>query len=245
MVDEPFYARDLAYVHDAGFGDFARDAAPALLKRLQRRQIGSGLVVDLGCGSGIWARELTDAGYDVVGVDISEDLLDIARKRAPTAKFVHASLLDAKLPQCRAVTAMGEIVSYAADPRAGRDGLTRLFKKVHRALEPGGVFVFDVAEPGYLTGRPRRDWHEGPGWTVCVNVTEDSAAHTVRREIVTYREAGKSWRRTDEVHHLNLFDRKEVAKELAATGFRAEVLPGYGRMFRTRRGHVAIEATKR
>ena len=83
-----FYARDLATIHDAGFGGFARDAAPGLLRRLRRAGIHDGLVVDLGCGSGIWARALTDAGYDVLGVDQSEAMLEIARRQAPEAQFV-------------------------------------------------------------------------------------------------------------------------------------------------------------
>jgi SAM-dependent methyltransferase len=74
------YAPDLAAIHDAGFGGFARDAAPGLLRRLRRAGIRDGLVVDIGCGSGIWARALTDAGYDVLGVDVSEAMLQIARR---------------------------------------------------------------------------------------------------------------------------------------------------------------------
>jgi ribosomal protein L11 methylase PrmA len=54
------YQLDLAYIHDQGFGGFAKNASPGLLKLLRERGIHSGLVVDLGCGSGIWARHLQD-----------------------------------------------------------------------------------------------------------------------------------------------------------------------------------------
>jgi 2-polyprenyl-3-methyl-5-hydroxy-6-metoxy-1,4-benzoquinol methylase len=65
------YEADLAYIHDTGFGEFARNSAPYLLNLFRRNGITEGRVVDLGCGSGIWARELTDSGYQVVGVDLS------------------------------------------------------------------------------------------------------------------------------------------------------------------------------
>lgn len=65
----PAYGPDVAHVHDTGHGDFARDAAPGVLALLREAGIHDGLVVDLGCGSGIWAAALTEAGYDVVGVD--------------------------------------------------------------------------------------------------------------------------------------------------------------------------------
>src|SRR5439155_24360251 len=111
------YHEDLAYIHDVGFGDFARNAAPGLLELLRQRQVVRGLVVDLGCGSGIWARELCNAGYEVLGVDLSEAMLAIARKRVPDAEFRQGSLLSAKLPACAAVTAVGECFNYLFDRR--------------------------------------------------------------------------------------------------------------------------------
>lgn len=77
------YQEDLAYIHDVGFDFYARGVAPELLKILRRHGIRKGLVVDLGCGSGIWARELTDAGYEVLGVDISGAMIRLARKKRP------------------------------------------------------------------------------------------------------------------------------------------------------------------
>jgi len=62
------YQEDLAYIHDVGFGAFSSESAPGLLEILHQKGINKGLVVDLGCGSGIWAKALTQAGYDVLGV---------------------------------------------------------------------------------------------------------------------------------------------------------------------------------
>ena len=76
------YREDLAYIHDSGFTDFARDAAPGLLAILRHNGVTGGLVVDLGCGSGRWARELTRAGYAVWGVDQSSAMIRIAARRA-------------------------------------------------------------------------------------------------------------------------------------------------------------------
>src|SRR5436309_2695675 len=109
------YTEDLAFIHDAGYGDFARNAAPVLLEAFGARGIHGGLVVDLGCGSGIWAEELLAAGYDVLGVDISASMIRLARRRAPRARFVTASLLRFDLPACDAVTSIGECVNYAFD----------------------------------------------------------------------------------------------------------------------------------
>ena len=79
-VHPPAYETDLAFVHDSGFGGFANDSAPGLLAAFNKAGINDGPVVDLGCGSGIWARHLTDAGYDVTGIDISPAMIKLARK---------------------------------------------------------------------------------------------------------------------------------------------------------------------
>src|SRR5579871_6782351 len=97
------YSEDLAYIHDAGYGDFARGAAPALLEALRARGIQAGLVLDLGCGSGIWAARLLEAGYDVVGIDLSESMIRLAKKKAPAAEFRTGSILSAEIPRCAAV----------------------------------------------------------------------------------------------------------------------------------------------
>ncbi|HMC64286.1 MAG TPA: class I SAM-dependent methyltransferase, partial [Gemmataceae bacterium] len=171
----PAYEEDLAYIHDVGFGHFAKRAAPAVLRMLRQSGITKGLVVDLGCGSGIWARELTSAGYDVLGVDISQSMLALARQKAPHARFVHASLLKVTLPACAAVTSIGECVNYLFDARNNQRELARFFARVYQALRAGGTFIFDSLEPGQVKGPgPRVRNAEGPDWATLVQTEEDT-----------------------------------------------------------------------
>ena len=105
MTHTDAYQHDLAYSHDTGFGGLARSSAPNLLNLFQQNGITEGQVVDLGCGSGIWARELTDAGYQVIGVDLSPAMIELAHQRVPEATFHVQSFLQFRMPPCRAVTA--------------------------------------------------------------------------------------------------------------------------------------------
>ena len=236
----PAYGDDLAYIHHTGFGAFARDAGPGILRMLRRAKIFSGLVVDMGCGSGIWARELLDAGYDVFGVDISDAMIRFARRNAPGAKFACASLLDVDIPRCVAVTALGECVNYAFDRKNSARTLAKLFRRVHKALEPGGMFIFDAAGPGRLRApSPVRRWAEGDDWTILVQAEEDSAKKVLTRRIVTYRRTGKLYRRSEEMHELNLYAPEEILAMLERAGFCARVLRGYGRN-RLPRGYSAF-----
>jgi SAM-dependent methyltransferase len=245
MNAELFYGRDLAYVHDQAFGHLAGAGGETLLRLLGRQGFDSGLVVELGCGSGITAQLLCERGYDVLGVEVSRDLVDIARGRAPEARFVNASLLDAELPSCVAVAAIGECFNYAFDERAGDEALGVIFARVYEALEPGGLFLFDIAESGRERGGPRRDWSEGPDWTLCLEAAEDVAARTLSRRITVFREVDGGYRRSDELHSLRLYEAQAVLDALEVAGFEARRLSAYGSAVHFGRGHSGFLATKR
>lgn len=221
------YKDDLAYVHDVGFGDYARNSAPGLLEILRQAGLTSGQVVDLGCGSGLWARALADAGYDVLGIDISNAMIDIARRRVPQGEFQVASLLKAKLPPCDAVTSLGECFNYLFDTNNSVSELRRLFRRIYAALKPGGLLIFDIAEPGRGKG-PQQKHREGPGWAVLVEVDEDSRTNRLTRRITLFRKVGELYTRDEEVHRLLLYKRSEVAKELRDAGFRVRIVRAYG-----------------
>jgi SAM-dependent methyltransferase len=238
------YGRDLAYVHDAGFGHFSRDAAPGLLDILRRQGIQGGVVVDLGCGSGLWARRLADAGYSVLGIDTSPSMIATAKQRVPEGRFRRQSLFSAELPDCGAVTSIGECFSYLFDSHNTWKGLVAVLKRIHEALHAGGVLVFDVAAPGRLRGRhPAVSQREGKDWAILVSATEDRRRRLLARRITTFRRVGEFYRRTAETHYLRLFQGLEVARELRAIGFRVHILRGYGQ-FRFGPGQIGFLARK-
>src|SRR4051794_791760 len=111
MEQSPYRAA-LAHIHDDGFGFIATGAAKLLLAGLDLNRIREGLVVELACGSGISSRMIVDGGFDVMGFDISPDMIDLAKERVPDARFEVESLYDAELPECVAATGIGEAFNY-------------------------------------------------------------------------------------------------------------------------------------
>ena len=201
-------------------------------------------MVDLGCGSGIFARALLDAGFDVTGFDLSAAMIATAHRRAPEPDLKVGSFLDAEIPQCLAVTAIGECFSYLFDENVAGDGLDRLFERVYRALEPRGVFLFDVAAPGRLRGAsPQRYWGEGEDWAVLIEADEDAPERRLTRAITTFRRTGESWRRDQETHVLRLHARRDLESRLRAAGFRVRPIAAYGTM-RFAPGHLGFCARK-
>lgn len=239
-----WYREDLAYIHDVGHSEFALRSAPGILEILKRTGVREGLVVDLGCGSGLWARELVDAGYGVLGIDISEAMIEMSRRRVPEAEFRVGSLFDTELPPCDAVTAVSEVLNYLFDETA-HGGLADLFRRVFEALNPGGVFVFDLAGPGQVAAPDGevRSFSEGEDWVVVVDKKENRALETFTRRIISFRKLGEHYQRDDEVHRQRLYDPAPVADELRRSGFRARISRSYGR-YRLPSAHRAFVARK-
>jgi SAM-dependent methyltransferase len=231
MTEQPFYADEQAAIHHERFGTLAARAAAHVAVGLRGAGLTRGTWVDLGCGSGILAREATGFGYDVVGVDISASMVALARVEAPDATFLAGSAFDVDLPPAVAVTAVGEVLGYAADATAGPDRLGELAHRVRAALEPGGRFVFDLAGPG-RNGPDRRLMrvHEGAGWLLAMIADEDEARTRLDRRISIFSgpAPGGTWRRTDEHHVLRLLAPDDVVPLLVGAGFEVTVRPDYG-----------------
>jgi SAM-dependent methyltransferase len=224
------YDADLAFIHDAGFGGFATAAAGTVIELLRAGGHQAAHVVELGCGSGLQAALVSKAGHRVTGYDVSPAMIELARQRVPAGKFHCASFIDATLPKCQVVTAVGEIFNYRFDRRNSLTTLQRVFRRVFAALAPGGTFLFDVALVGRVPEGRRRTYSEGHDWACLYEAIEDRERKSLTRSITTFRREGNGgrYRRDHEVHKLRLFQPRQLDPLLRATGFRVRRLAGYG-----------------
>lgn len=246
------YGPDLAHIHDDGFGMIARGAAATLTAALAERDLVGGTVVELACGSGISSRVSADAGYEVIGFDISTAMIDLARRRVPEGRFEVRSLYDVEIPPCSAVTAIGEAFNYLFDPRASFTAMTAVFAAAHDALVAGGLLLFDIAQPGRALPRAEYTVWAGEGWRVSSQTVEDPRRARLERRIVSHREIGAPGasggeRRAEEFHELALYDPEEVFAALRLAGFEPRTLAGYAGEYLFSAGHggyLATTATK-
>lgn len=216
----PGYQEDLAHVHEAGFTALAEAAARMVLDLVRP----PGRVVDLGCGGGTLLRDLVDAGFDAWGIDLSPAMVDLARRRVPEARVEAGDALRAGLPPCRVVTAVGEVLNYAFAPN-DPGAVAALLHRVHDALEPGGVFLFDIATAGRAGDGPTHAERAGRDWRVEARAEE--ADGWLTRTIDTWRLVDGAWRHHHESHRLRLLEVGWVLERLREARFEAEVLGGY------------------
>jgi SAM-dependent methyltransferase len=169
-------------------------------------------------------------------------MIELSRKKVPEAEFRVGSLFEAEIPRCQAVTAVSEVLNYLFDAENEERGLGRLFRRVHDALVPGGVFVFDVLSPGQVPpGARTKGFSVGEDWAVLSELEEDIERGTMERRIVSFRKVGELYRRDEEVHRVRLYDPSELYAELERAGFRVRTLRSYGG-FSLSEDHVAFVA---
>lgn len=112
---------------------------------LREHGIMDGIVLDLGCGTGSMTELLAEQGYDMIGVDNSEEMLDLAmEKRAASGQDILYLLQDMRKFELygtvRAVISACDSVNYLTEP----GDLVKVFSLVNNYLDPGGIFIFDL-----------------------------------------------------------------------------------------------------
>lgn len=136
---------DFAYIYDKLNVNYDKQNIIARIKQLvgNRKEI-----VDLCCGTGDVAIALAKSGHSVTGVDISEDMLNVANEKAmKSAARVMFVCEDAKklmlMKKADALYSLTDGMNYML----GEDELEKAFRSVNKALKCGGLFIFDVSTP--------------------------------------------------------------------------------------------------
>ena len=112
---------------------------------LKEYGIKDGLIAELGCGTGTMTRLLAKAGYDMIGIDLSEEMLDIARYDHPEVEedilYLHQDMREFELfGTVAAVVSLCDSMNYITS----EEDLLKVFRLVNNYLDPGGYFIFDM-----------------------------------------------------------------------------------------------------
>lgn len=111
---------------------------------LDRYEIPKGLVLDLGCGTGTLTELLAQAGYDMIGIDNSEDMLNAAQeKKQASGRDILYLLQDMREFELYGTVAAVVSVCDSLNYLLREEELTETFRLVNNYLDPGGLFIFD------------------------------------------------------------------------------------------------------
>jgi len=107
--------------------------------------VKDGLLLDLGCGTGSLTELLAERGYDMIGIDYSEEMLDLAmEKRMESGNDILYLCQDMRefelYGTVGAVVSICDCMNYITEP----EDLVTVFELVNNYLDPEGIFIFDL-----------------------------------------------------------------------------------------------------
>ena len=244
-MPDNYYESDLAQIHHEDFTQIAAKASTFFLQKLQEYGLHKGLIIDLGCGSGVFLAKLAKAGYQTTGVDWSKPILDIAQQQVPKSTFIQQSIWDYQIPPCHGVAATGEIITYRFDDQNTNENIIALFQQVYHQLIAGGIFLFDYLEPNILGPvSSANKIVNKENWTMVIEFKEDKSNQTFSRDITLFKKIENGlYRKSREFHPVRLLETTFLVTTLQKIGFEVTQLDQYGDLS-LRKNHKALLAVK-
>jgi len=174
-------------------------------------------VLDLCCGTGQLVHILTEGGFQVTGVDGSEEMLRYARENAPEARFILADARSFSLPNefhlaLSLFDSLNHIMSL--------EELASAFDNVYQALLPGGLFLFDLNMEEGFAARWRGSFGIAEEDHVCVGRSSYRAEESIgQADFTIFRLVAGAWQRSDVRLVQRCYQEGEVSQALQNAGF--------------------------
>lgn len=212
------------FMDDVPYGEWC-DYLTGLLREYGVKE---GLVLDLGCGTGTLTELLAREGYDMIGVDCAEEMLEIAMEKKQVSGLDILYLLQDMREfelygTVRAVVSICDSINYLLT----YEDLVETFKLVNNYLDPGGVFIFDLNTPYkykvLLADNTIAENREEGSFIWENDYDEESRMneYALTLFIPETRDSGEEWyRKYEEVHVQRAFLPEEIRRALEEAGMR-------------------------
>ena len=188
---------------------------------LEKEGLKPRTVADLACGTGSATRILAERGYRVTAVDLSESMLTEAMDKCADLEvlptFVHQNLAQLQLPRAvdMAVCFLDSL-DYILDPADCEAAIRRTYK----ALNPGGIFIFDVNTPEKLRAMDGQVFLDEDDDVYCVWRGEfDEETNICSYGMDLFQRDGEVWHRSFEEHQEYAYSIEQLKTYLKNAGF--------------------------
>ena len=213
---------NLAVSYDRLTNDVDDEATVAFYYEILKREgLKPRTCVDLACGTGSVTAILAKKGLRVIGVDLSEEMLTVAQQKAMELenmpRFICQPLQELWLPRGvdMAVCALDSL-DYITDP----DDCAEAIRRVYKALNPGGIFIFDVNTPEKLRAMDGQVFLDEDEDVYCVWRGEfDEETNICSYGMDLFQRKGEIWERSFEEHREYAYSQEQLVGYLKAAGF--------------------------
>jgi ubiquinone/menaquinone biosynthesis C-methylase UbiE len=188
---------------------------------LKREGLNPRTCVDLACGTGSVTAILAKKGLRVTAVDLSEEMLTVAREKTMDLDnqplYLCQNLAKLYLPRAvdMAVCALDSL-DYITDP----DDCKEAIRRVYKCLNPGGIFIFDVNTPEKLRAMDGQMFIDEDDDVYCVWRGEfDEKSNICSYGMDLFQRKGNLWERSFEEHREYAYSEEQLVGYLKAAGF--------------------------
>jgi SAM-dependent methyltransferase len=187
----------------------------------------NGLVVEIGCGSGLLTRALVDAGHRVMATDASPAMLELAEQWVgETAEIRRITLPDDVLPPADAIVGVGHALNYLHNAET----IDRALTAIAQSLRPEGVLALDMCDLTW--GEARRNAPNlglvDDEWAIVSRFSTPTPDRFVRDMTTFVLHDDGSWHRDDERHDNVLIDTARIPGLLSPLGVDVQVRSSFG-----------------
>ncbi len=213
--------RNFAEVYDALTDDVAYDRTFSYLEEIFKRQMTfkPHLMLELACGTGNMTKRFLKHGYDMIALDASADMLNVAREKCgEEVLLLNQDMTEFELyGTVDAICCMLDSVNYIQSPKE----LLQMFRLCENYLEYGGLLVFDINSVYKLKniiGTETFIRETEDVFSVWENEQDDPFAHFILNFFVT-KDGGKTYTRFYEEHTERMYEADEIVSLLKQAGF--------------------------
>jgi cyclopropane fatty-acyl-phospholipid synthase-like methyltransferase len=215
--------KDFAYLYDRLIGDIDYSKwADRIEDIFKQNNLKPSLVLDLGCGTGSFCIEMAKRNYDMIGIDISSDMLSCAKTKSQNLGldnilYLNQSMSDFELyGTVDAIVCLLDSVNYLTS----KNDLKKMFKLVKNYLNPGGLFIFDINSEKKLSSTFGNNlFYEVSDDMTCLWQNRyDSKKKICEFDITMFVNEDGKYARYDEIQYERAYSIKEITDAIKNTG---------------------------
>ncbi|NLV74568.1 MAG: class I SAM-dependent methyltransferase [Chloroflexi bacterium] len=221
----PIY-QDYAHVYDrSGQLRFSMRMLRYLDELLERFAVPGTRMIDLACGTGTVAIGMALHGFTVEGIDGSAEMLAEAALKTPAGTAICWSQQDMRTfsaQPAHLLTCLYDSLNYILT----NDELLAVFRRVRAALEPHGLFIFDMNTPWVLANH----WDDAtlvldtPDLTTILQSVYDPHQQRAGVTVTCFERQGELYRKIQENHQEQAYPLEQISDNLVRCGFQIEAL---------------------
>ncbi|MGG5368630.1 class I SAM-dependent DNA methyltransferase [Enterococcus sp. AZ196] len=187
-------------------------------------------ILELACGTGALAVEFAKNGFEVTGLDLSEEMLTLASDRAfqedVSVNWIAGDMLDlTDIGNYQAVTCFSDSLCYMQDATQ----VQQVFEGVYQLLEESGIFIFDVHSIYQIDEVfPEYSFHDQTeDFAFLWDSYSGDSAHSIEHFLTFFVKQGEKFERFDELHRERTYPLEQYQEMLTEAGFKVAVFADF------------------